>query len=508
MNKFALRATVIAIGLAASMPLLASFEQNGSPKYVFQVQYAAFAKPTKQALRELIPNVFEVYIHKDSKLPETMSWHAGQDWVSIAKQLTWSGDLQLRIDWQELAVYIRPANLTFAQSLQPTEPQTTQTQGQLTVEAKVSVSGQEEITEIASSTFEIAEEPSTSLPSTELTLENAPIVLNDTIEPVTNQIDAAASEITSPQTLEQAPVEVVMSPQVEEVDDLPVGTELTEVEKQAIASYEALQFQKQQELEAQQAYELAQQLADELAAEEAAKLAAESAALELRTVDTSSTIVIETSGDDPAVATNSTTIESELGQALETAQVATIESAPAINESVQTVEPSVAVDSQPEPEKAVQYPVANFFSKLFAPKKNATAEESVEQVSNELAKTTTEESNEVLVIDEPKASEPYVTQDTSMIKAPEVETTPQIEEEVSKVVFVFDEGTNLRAALTELIKDEGWNLVWKAPESKNVISNYFASYEAADLKSLLKLVLPNFGLKAERYVTNKVIVIK
>lgn len=569
MNKFALSAITLAVSLAFPGTALASFEQNGSPRYVFQVQYAAFAKPTKQALRELIPNVFEVYIHKEANLPESMSWHAGQDWVSIAKQLTWSGDLQLRIDWQELAVYIRPANLSFEQSLKPTEAISVENQGQITLEAKVSISGEPEIIETASVTFDIPEKQNTepeleAKNSADTPPENNPeIILNDTIEVETletsNTLEGAEQPLSLSTPTESNPMISGDGSTVPAEAEFLTNKDLTDFEKQAIAQYEASLEEKRLTQEIEISQRIANELADEFGhTSTLVEPSEESPAVGISSstsTEISETVLLQVPSDALKENTIQTTEypenASEIPEVIKVLDSSITDAGDGFNpeeymeSSIQILEPMEPIDT-PEP---LENPIVAFFEKLFgskavnkaplevAPLPSETPQELLYPEVNTTVLDRSEPlsgSSQVLVSSEAVAineitdleskptfesSEP-VKESIEAVPATSLERMEESSElledklldnankESSSIVFVFEENTNLRTALTDLVKQEGWNLVWKAPEAKNVISNYFVSYEAQDLKSLLKLVLPTFGLKAERYVPNKVIVIK
>ena len=66
---------------------------------------------TRVGLKSITPAGWRVMVHKDTTLPDNISWKMGDDWTSVLTQLSQTADLQITVDYTSKYVTIRPGEL-------------------------------------------------------------------------------------------------------------------------------------------------------------------------------------------------------------------------------------------------------------------------------------------------------------------------------------------------------------------------------------------------------------
>lgn len=117
--SFRLAAVLVALALASSHAEAALDEvgtPSGAPALV-----ATFGTevPSKTALQQLVPEGWVVYVHRDIKLPPTLSWKAGQSWPVVVSELADKQGWAARVDWSANALYLKPGPTPVAAPLPP-----------------------------------------------------------------------------------------------------------------------------------------------------------------------------------------------------------------------------------------------------------------------------------------------------------------------------------------------------------------------------------------------------
>lgn len=100
-------AMVIALSVAASAAQAKSLEQVGTsesraePLKTYGVDVAA-----KSGLKTLLPSGWNLFIYKNTNLPQSISWSVGDTWMSALEKFADKNSLAVRLDWTKKAVYI------------------------------------------------------------------------------------------------------------------------------------------------------------------------------------------------------------------------------------------------------------------------------------------------------------------------------------------------------------------------------------------------------------------
>jgi len=100
-------AMVIALSVAASAAQAKSLEQvgaaegRGEPLKTYGVDVS-----TKSGLKTLLPTGWDLFIYKNTKLPQSISWTVGDTWVGALEKFADSNGLAVRLDWAKKAVYV------------------------------------------------------------------------------------------------------------------------------------------------------------------------------------------------------------------------------------------------------------------------------------------------------------------------------------------------------------------------------------------------------------------
>lgn len=62
----------------------------------------------RKGLRRIVPPEFKILVHKDAKLPSTVSWSKDAVWTDALQQATSTAGLKVSIDWNNKSVFINP----------------------------------------------------------------------------------------------------------------------------------------------------------------------------------------------------------------------------------------------------------------------------------------------------------------------------------------------------------------------------------------------------------------
>ena len=100
-------AMVIALSVAVSAAQAKSLEQVGAaesraePLKTYGVDVAA-----KSGLKTLLPSGWNLFIYKNTNLPQSISWSVGDTWMSALEKFADKNALAVRLDWAKKAVYV------------------------------------------------------------------------------------------------------------------------------------------------------------------------------------------------------------------------------------------------------------------------------------------------------------------------------------------------------------------------------------------------------------------
>jgi hypothetical protein len=100
-------AMVIALSVAFSAAQAKSLEQVGAaegqaePLKTYGVDVAA-----KTGLKALLPSGWNLFIYKNTSLPQNISWTVTDTWITALDKFAGSNNLAVRLDWSKKAVYI------------------------------------------------------------------------------------------------------------------------------------------------------------------------------------------------------------------------------------------------------------------------------------------------------------------------------------------------------------------------------------------------------------------
>lgn len=112
MNKFTPLAGAL---LAASLFLsahAAGLEQVGSaqPNPALMKGYGVDV-PVRTALRQVVPDGWELFVHKQAALPASLSWKVDEPWPSVLARFSAPSNLAVKIDWDKKSVFVRSAEI-------------------------------------------------------------------------------------------------------------------------------------------------------------------------------------------------------------------------------------------------------------------------------------------------------------------------------------------------------------------------------------------------------------
>lgn len=69
----------------------------------------------RKGLRSVIPEGWQIFVHRSLTLPATLSWSPGQPWDSTLETFAATHGFDVKIDWTERAVYFRPSDVARAE---------------------------------------------------------------------------------------------------------------------------------------------------------------------------------------------------------------------------------------------------------------------------------------------------------------------------------------------------------------------------------------------------------
>lgn len=112
---YMLRASLALAVLAAVSSLAQALpvEHSGAPaKNIAPIGHYGLDVSAKRALKALTPEGWGVYLHKDAKLPESISWSHTDTWLSALQTFSDRSGLRVEIDWDANAIYIKPPTMS------------------------------------------------------------------------------------------------------------------------------------------------------------------------------------------------------------------------------------------------------------------------------------------------------------------------------------------------------------------------------------------------------------
>lgn len=103
------RALVLALVLAfGGSAFAASLEQLGvADSAPASLQTYGVDVPVKTGLKSLLPDGWQIFVHRSAQLPETISWGVDQTWPQAFEAIARKHALSVLVDWSERAVYVR-----------------------------------------------------------------------------------------------------------------------------------------------------------------------------------------------------------------------------------------------------------------------------------------------------------------------------------------------------------------------------------------------------------------
>lgn len=63
--------------------------------------------PVRTALRQVVPDGWELFIHKSAALPLSLSWKVDEAWPAVLARFSASSSLAVKVDWDKKAVFVR-----------------------------------------------------------------------------------------------------------------------------------------------------------------------------------------------------------------------------------------------------------------------------------------------------------------------------------------------------------------------------------------------------------------
>jgi hypothetical protein len=98
----------VALGLFGQVALAANIEQRGQPEQSITVMnnYGVDVQ-TAKALRSIVPSGWKTFVHPSAILPQTLSWRVGQEWTDVLQGLASSNQNSVLVDWTAKTVLIR-----------------------------------------------------------------------------------------------------------------------------------------------------------------------------------------------------------------------------------------------------------------------------------------------------------------------------------------------------------------------------------------------------------------
>lgn len=113
--------SMMAAGASHAIPL----DHSGSPQpNLNPMGHYGLNVPVKQGLKALTPDGWAIYVHRDAKLPASLSWQQADTWVSALQTFSELTGLPVTIDWNSRSIYIKPLGMTptAAEASKPATP--------------------------------------------------------------------------------------------------------------------------------------------------------------------------------------------------------------------------------------------------------------------------------------------------------------------------------------------------------------------------------------------------
>lgn len=97
--------SLMAAGAAHAIPL----DHSGAPQANLNpMGHYGLNVPVKQGLKALTPDGWAIYVHRDAKLPASLSWQQADTWTSALQTFSDLSALPVTIDWNSRSIYIKP----------------------------------------------------------------------------------------------------------------------------------------------------------------------------------------------------------------------------------------------------------------------------------------------------------------------------------------------------------------------------------------------------------------
>lgn len=106
MEKY-FRLTPLALFLIISSNTASALEHLGDPAKLAPIGHYGLEVPSKQALKNIMPSGWHVYVHKQLQLPETLSWKDNDDMLMALSRIETDHGVIATVDWEKKAVYLR-----------------------------------------------------------------------------------------------------------------------------------------------------------------------------------------------------------------------------------------------------------------------------------------------------------------------------------------------------------------------------------------------------------------
>ena len=125
MNKSAfLRMSVLAVAIASVMTVAqaSDLDQVGTPdKAPTRLSTFGVDVPTKIGVKSIIPQGWQLFVHRSVELPESISWKADETWVSALQSIAKKNQISIKLDWVKKAVYVRDNSQALEEAAQRAE---------------------------------------------------------------------------------------------------------------------------------------------------------------------------------------------------------------------------------------------------------------------------------------------------------------------------------------------------------------------------------------------------
>lgn len=88
------------------------FDQAGTaPAQLEPVGTYAAGAPVRSSLKSLVPKDWQIMVHRNVQLPETMDWSATDTWPQVLSKLAEKSGISVLVDWERETVFLRPESV-------------------------------------------------------------------------------------------------------------------------------------------------------------------------------------------------------------------------------------------------------------------------------------------------------------------------------------------------------------------------------------------------------------